>query len=721
MLKSKNKLLHKAIAFVLTFSLLATLVSFNFTASASETEVIIINTPEDLINFATNVNNGTYVNVSAKLGNDNITVDSEWTPIGNKTNKFTGVFDGNGKTITFNSGISDGEYVGLFGINDGTIKNVTVEGKIDSSTETAFIGGIAGLNRGIIKECTNNINITAAGFKAYAGGIAGVMTSGTIDTCKNNADINVNIENNDSTDVTDHEAAAGGIVAFNYNGTVKKSTNEGNVFNNETYGYTGGIVGNNDGIINNCLNSGSVTNDNAGNYVGGIAGNLFTNSDTGSTATISNCLNTNNSGEVVGTKNNGTVVENSYYTSTESGAVDNDATSVTSDQLTSGEVVYKLNGNTAADPIWGQTIGENPVIGANSDNTVYKDKNSETYTNTPLTSCSHEFTNGACPYCGLVIARVSGYTITLKGEIGLNFYFDIKNGVSVDGVTVTLTKDKKNYEKNLTLVESDSNYKAPKGYTGYYVTIAVDSDQMNIPVQATVNGLTYENAPVNLSSDSYTVDKYLNTLYTTSTNSKLQTLVSAMATYGYWANLYFGVYESYEPSVNMIKLTATSNSIDNNTYKMSVSGDAGTLTHYATSLQHLETITSVFYVTGNDVTPDTVMQYTQKSISSEGTTSEPKYVPVTKSSSGGYWWAATDKILVSKLKDTKFEVTFGIQTEEGYTPLSNTKTFSPYGYIRTILSKYETKGNTTDSSYKLAQALYHYSEAAADYFPSQNS
>lgn len=209
MLKSKNKLLHKAIAFVLTFSLLATLVSFNFTASASETEVIIINTPEDLINFATKVNNGTYVNVSAKLGNDNITVGSEWTPIGNKTNKFTGVFDGNGKTITFNSGISDGEYVGLFGINDGTIKNVTVEGIIDSSTETAFIGGIAGLNRGIIKECTNNIVITAAGFKAYAGGIAGVMTSGTIDTCKNNAAINVNIRNNDSTDVTDHEAAAG--------------------------------------------------------------------------------------------------------------------------------------------------------------------------------------------------------------------------------------------------------------------------------------------------------------------------------------------------------------------------------------------------------------------------------------------------------------------------------------------------------------------------------
>ena len=37
MLKSKNKLLHKALAFVLTFSLLATLVSFNFTASAEIT------------------------------------------------------------------------------------------------------------------------------------------------------------------------------------------------------------------------------------------------------------------------------------------------------------------------------------------------------------------------------------------------------------------------------------------------------------------------------------------------------------------------------------------------------------------------------------------------------------------------------------------------------------------------------------------------------------
>ena len=91
--------------------------------------------------------------------------------------------------------------------------------------------------------------------------------------------------------------------------------------------------------------------------------------------------------------------------------------------------------------------------------------------------------------------------------------------------------------------------------------------------------------------------------------------------------------------------------------------------------------------------------------------------PVSIDKSNNYAFALTSQIPISKLSSAEFQVTFGNMSEGTYTPSSNIKIYSPYCYIRQVLVKYGQ--DTTD--YKLAQALYHYSEAAADYFPSQNS
>ena len=85
MLKSKNKLLHKALAFVLTFSLLAALVSFNFTANAVTGEGTAANPYEisnetDLTEFKTKVESGesgAYAKLTASF-----TINVPWTPIG---------------------------------------------------------------------------------------------------------------------------------------------------------------------------------------------------------------------------------------------------------------------------------------------------------------------------------------------------------------------------------------------------------------------------------------------------------------------------------------------------------------------------------------------------------------------------------------------------------------------------------------------------------------
>lgn len=734
MLKSKNKLLHKALAFVLTFSLLATLVSFNFTASAAggnygggsgtANDPYIIDDVTDLNTFASLVNSGT-TNACAKLS-DNFSVEaiSGWTPIGNADNKFTGVFDGNGQTITIN--ITDGDYVGLFGVNEGTIKNVTVAGNISSSTAKAFVGGVAGLNRGTIINCENSATIKTTGVNSYAGGIAGVMQNGTIESCKNSGNITVTVSDNVFSDVTDHEASAGGIVAFNYNGTVKKSTNTRNITNNDSHGYTGGIVGNNDGVIDNCLNNGTVTNSLAASYVGGIAGNLFTNTDTGSTAKISNSLTTSDNVTVFGSngieikeKTKG-IVSNCYYKNDTTTDETDGIKGVTQDELNNGTVTYMLNGNSSANPVWGQDLStsENtlPIIGASDTDTVYKNGND--YSNKKPDNCPHNaYQNGTCPVCGDVIAKVSGHSVTLDGRTGLNFYFDIKEDISVANAIVTFTKNNSEVTANLTESKSTSETgpSVEEGFNRYFARIDIDSDQMNIPVYAELSGLTLDSTSITVKSDAYTIDKYLNSLSSMG-DSKLKKLAIAMSTYGYYSNEYFGLYPSYEPSVPNSELTVTADTLSS--YTLSYSGDdtSTTLKHYASSFQHLQTIAGVFYVQGKtdvNVPENTYMGYKIKLSDNKYLAGNENTYETEKVVSGatGYNWAVTTQIPVSQLRNATFEITFGTLNGDSYTVQSNTKTYSPYCYIKQVLTSYDA----TSIDYKLAQALYQYSEAAADY------
>lgn len=103
--------------------------------------------------------------------NENGTAEVSWTPIGDATHAFAGMFDGNGHTI---EGLHINEteswkantvlYKGLFGNNSGTIKNIIVTGNVtitnnekgpSSSTALAIkgTGGIVGSSSGVIQSC----------------------------------------------------------------------------------------------------------------------------------------------------------------------------------------------------------------------------------------------------------------------------------------------------------------------------------------------------------------------------------------------------------------------------------------------------------------------------------------------------------------------------------------------------------------------------------------
>ncbi len=162
----------------------------NLTGSGTESEPYLISTQSDLEIFANNVNSGiSYEGKFIKL-TDNIECDYnediQWTPIGDDNNSFQGTFDGNGKTISrlyFDN--SNQIYVGLFGYNEGTIKNVGVV-KSNFKGKQA-VGGVCGYNYyGTITNCYNTGEVSGSD---NISGVCGFTFYGTITNCYNTGEV----------------------------------------------------------------------------------------------------------------------------------------------------------------------------------------------------------------------------------------------------------------------------------------------------------------------------------------------------------------------------------------------------------------------------------------------------------------------------------------------------------------------------------------------------
>ena len=115
----------------------------------------------------------------------------DWTRIGiNMGYAYTGTFDGNGKTISglyFNGSSTD--YVGLFGINKGTIKNVGIVNSYIKGYGT--VGGVCGWNRGgTIQKCYNKgIVIGDNSVGGVCGANEATDATATITECYNTGNV----------------------------------------------------------------------------------------------------------------------------------------------------------------------------------------------------------------------------------------------------------------------------------------------------------------------------------------------------------------------------------------------------------------------------------------------------------------------------------------------------------------------------------------------------
>lgn len=236
----------------------------------------------DAVNDGNN-QNGTYFKMTANI--DLGSAETPWTSIGYGGKSFTGTFDGAGHTISglyLNSNSIGGadRGAGLFTSvgQDGSVKNLTVEGEIDpTGLGGSSIGSVAGVNNGgTISSCTGSVVVNGgAGF--HVGGVVGANSGGTISSCTGSVVINGNAN-----------FSVGGIVGSSDSGTIEDCRNTGSidVTGSGSISMTGisGIVGTNNGTVENCENTGKVTVGGKG-IIGGIVGRANGSSK------VSNCRN----------------------------------------------------------------------------------------------------------------------------------------------------------------------------------------------------------------------------------------------------------------------------------------------------------------------------------------------------------------------------------------------------------------------------------------------
>jgi hypothetical protein len=122
---------------------------------------------------------------------EDITLSGEWVPLGSTaTAPFSGTFDGRGFQISGLSIAANGAERGLFGRNDGAIKNVNVTGSISVSSISTKVGILAGANYGTITHSRSTGSASGSSSVSLVGGLVGYSSGGTISRSSSSAAAN---------------------------------------------------------------------------------------------------------------------------------------------------------------------------------------------------------------------------------------------------------------------------------------------------------------------------------------------------------------------------------------------------------------------------------------------------------------------------------------------------------------------------------------------------
>ena len=532
-------------------------VTQNTSANAVLTKDIVVN--KNVLKPDGTLNDGTF---------------KEWTPIATNASPYTGIFEGQNHTISGLYFKQKTNYVGLFSVNSGKIANV---GILDSyfygqPYYGTWVGGVCGYNtaKGAITNCYNTGIVRGS---ETVGGVCG-SNYGTITNCSNKGNVG------------EDDDRVGGVSGSNY-GTITNCNNAGIVSGKS---YVGGVCGKNSngGTVTNCYNVGSVSGT---YYVGGMSGE----NDSG---TITNCYydSTIYTGNAIGKNSSGTVTK---------------VEGKTIDEFKTGEIAYLLSQGCTIDEvtydgtIWGQTIGKDtyPTLGGAK---VYKTAIYKGCEGKPGEPESYEYSNtkkntygdhpdadndGRCDNCSAIIdgigAKLVGYSLSLTGNIGVNFYMELSNDIVNDesaymnfilpNGTTSKVYVSGTHEDGSTATTDDTTVK--NGVTYYVFTCEVAAKEMTSDIKAQMIG---NNGEKKGKVYTYTVKEYADYIlsHTSAEESDISKatiqLVKGMLNYGGAAQKYFG-YKTDKLASDGLTLTGavfndTSiiNNITNETNKASV-------------------------------------------------------------------------------------------------------------------------------------------------------
>ena len=180
---------------------------------------------------------------------------------------FTGVFDGNGHTISnFTYTSTDLPGVGIFGYIDGHDARISNLGMIDPNVDAGTgigVGSLAGwIEMGAITNCYV-VDGSVSG-EGHVGGLVGKNTGSITDCYATGSVTGFSFVGGLVGSNTSRSGRRGGL----YSGTIRNCYSSGSVTGD--YSDVGGLVGRNNGTITNCYANGDVAS--TGRLVGGLAG-----------------------------------------------------------------------------------------------------------------------------------------------------------------------------------------------------------------------------------------------------------------------------------------------------------------------------------------------------------------------------------------------------------------------------------------------------------------
>lgn len=291
--------------------------------------------------------------------------------------------------------------------------------------------------------------------------------------------------------------------------------------------------------------------------------------------------------------------------------------------------------------------------------------------------------DGKCKHCGVDAVYVAYYSLSLKGNIGVNYYMHIDKSISDGYMQFTTPRG-----GTVQIPISQAEQKTVSGKNYYVFTATVAAKEM-------MDEIAGQYFYGKNSSDvfRYSVKQYADIIFanaeTNTEYAKMKPLAEAMLVYGAWAQKLFSYNVENLPVSDYENLNVTAEMLSG--FTKAKQGTTNVPLYGATLVLETETTMRLFF----DCEAD------QLTVTRNG-----EQMEVVQDASGLCYVVITG--IAAKDLDTEYTITINDGTETAEI------TYNPMTFCYNVLNA--VAGTYSDELVNTAKALYHYNQAANAYF-----